>query len=90
MVNTLQTARFISLRVRTAVIAHGFDANNREIEETAETTEFVEKLIAIERIQSITERYLLVNGQNGRQMYWEYEGGFEALKARLMATGLIF
>jgi hypothetical protein len=50
---------------------------------------FVEKLLLIERIQSITEKYILVTSSHGRVMYWEYEGGFAALKQKLSTAGLI-
>lgn len=81
---------FIRLKVRTAFIVHGYDAHNREVVEQVNETEFVEKLLRIERIQSVSEKYLLVTCNHGRVGYWEYEGGLVALKARLQAAGLLF
>ncbi len=41
-------------------------------------------------IQSVSEKSLLVlASSHGRVMYWEYEGGFAALRARLAAAGLL-
>lgn len=80
---------FISVRVRSALVFHGWDAENREIVEEVKEETFVEKLVAVERIQSVSEKYILVSASHGRQMYWEYEGGFEALKARLYKADLL-
>jgi len=42
--------KFISLRVRNAILMHGYTDDNREIVETFEGEAFVEKLIAVDRI----------------------------------------
>ncbi|MDN3576149.1 hypothetical protein QWZ03_05135 [Chitinimonas viridis] len=80
---------FIHLKVRAAMLVHGYDSQQQEIVEHAAATEFAEKLIRIERIQSITERYLLVTGAFGRMMYWEYAEDFATVKQRLDAAGLL-
>ncbi len=80
---------FISLKVRPAMIMHGFDAENHEIIENFPAQGYAEKLIAIERIQSVTEQYLLVTSSHGRMMYWEYEGDLASVSARLAAAGLL-
>lgn len=64
--------KFIELEVRTAFIVHGFDESNKEIVENVNEDKFVNKLISIERIQSITEEYVLVTSSHTRVMYWEY------------------
>jgi hypothetical protein len=81
--------KFISLRVRNAIIMHGYTNDNKEIVEEFKNEAFVEKLIAIDRIQSATEKYILVTSSHGRMMYWEYEGSLAALKARLESAGLV-
>ncbi len=81
--------KFISLRVRNAILMHGYTPDNQEIVEESKDGEFAEKLIAVERIQSVTERYLLVTSSHGRVMYWEYEGGLAAVKQRFVAAGLV-
>ena len=81
--------KFISVRVRSSLVMHGFTDDNQEIVEEVRDEAFVEKLVAIERIQSVSEKYLLVTSSHGRVMYWEYEGGFAAMKARLDAAGLL-
>lgn len=81
--------KYISLRVRTAMMVHGYTDDNKEIVEEFNDEPFVDKLVALERIQSVTEKYVLVTSSHGRVMYWEYEGGLAALGARLGAAGLL-
>ena len=81
--------KFISLRVRNALLMHGYTPDNQEIVEEFKDEAFVEKLIAIERIQSLTEKYVLVTSSHGRVMYWEYEGSLASVKDRLAAVGLV-
>ncbi|MDR5866117.1 hypothetical protein [Halomonas koreensis] len=78
---------FIELDVRTAYVVHGFDDHHREIRETVDEPDFMTKLVAIERIQSISERYILVTGSHGRVMYWEYRGEMARVKETLAGAG---
>jgi len=80
---------FIEVNVKTAMIVHGFDYNNKEIVEEVNETDFVTKIVAVERIQSISENYLLVSSSHGRVMYWEYEGSLETIRAKLEAADLL-
>ncbi|MEN9659173.1 MAG: hypothetical protein RL571_2638 [Pseudomonadota bacterium] len=81
--------KYIALSVRTAMLVHGYTADNQEIIEEFHDETFMEKLIAIERIQSVTEKYLLVNASHGRTMYWEYEGDLNSIAQRLNTAGLL-
>jgi hypothetical protein len=81
--------KYIALRVRTAMLVHGYTAENQEVIEEFHDEPFLEKLIAIERIQSVTEKYLLVSSTHGRVMYWEYEGDLDSIAQRLNAAGLL-
>ena len=81
--------KFISLRVRNALVMHGYADDNSEIVEEVRDQQFMEKLIAVERIQSVSENYLLVTSSHGRVLYWEYEGDLASVKARLAAAGLV-
>jgi hypothetical protein len=81
--------KFISLRVRNAILMHGYTADNQEIVEEFEDEAFVDKLIAVDRIQSLTEKYVLVTSSHGRVMYWEYEGSLASVRQRLAAAGLV-
>lgn len=81
--------RFISVRVRNAIVMHGYAADNSEIVQEVTGEEFAEKLIAIERIQSVSEKYILVSSSHGRVLYWEYEGDLASIKERLARAGLV-
>lgn len=79
---------FIELEVKLGIILHGFTPENKEIEEVFNEPDFVKKIVAIERIQSISEKYILVKSSHNRMMYWEYKGTMEELKQRLMAIDI--
>ncbi|WP_260849170.1 hypothetical protein, partial [Vibrio cholerae] len=81
--------KFIELEVKTAFIVHGFDENNKEIIENIADEVFVKKLISIDRIQSISEEYVLVTSSHARVMYWEYNCSMEELTKRLKSAGLL-
>lgn len=75
---------FIELEVKTVIIVHGFDNQNNEIQEHLDETHFTKKIIAIERIKSISEKYLLVTSSHKRIMYWEYKGSMAEVKQKLI------
>jgi hypothetical protein len=81
--------KFISLRVRNALLMHGYTPDNQEIVEEFKDEAFVDKLIAVDRIQSVTDKYVLVTSSHGRVMYWEHEGSLVSVKERLAAAGLV-
>lgn len=81
--------KFIELEVKTAFIVHGYDENNQEIREEVIDGKFETKLIAIDRIQSIGEEYLLVSSSHSRMMYWEYNYTMGELNEKLKLSGLI-
>ena len=75
---------FIELEVKSSITVHGYDNDNKEIEEVFEGTDYMKKIIAIHRIQSISEEYILVNSSHGRIMYWNYKGTMEDIKQKLL------
>jgi hypothetical protein len=81
--------KFISIAVRPAITFHGYTPDNQEIIEEFPDQPFAEKLIAVDRIQSVTEQYILVTSSHGRVMYWEYEGTLADLTARLNQANLV-
>ena len=77
---------FLLIRCRGYKIVHGFDGQNKEIEEVVNRTEWTEKIIAISRIQNVTEKYIRMSYSHDRIIYWEYEGGLERMKKALQVT----
>ena len=81
--------KYLELHVRTAATVHGYNEDNWEITEEHQEETYVKKLIAIDRIQSISEDFVLVTSSHGRVMYWEYEENYDEIRARLHLSGLI-
>ncbi len=79
---------FIELEVKLGIIIHGYTAENKEIEEHFNEVDFIRKIVAIERIQSISERYVLVKASHDRLIYWEYKGSMAELKQRMLEAGI--
>lgn len=51
--------KYISVKVRNALVMHGYTSDNHEIIEKIEDEPFVEKLLLVDRIQSVSEKYIL-------------------------------
>lgn len=75
---------FIEIEVTQAIAWHGYDAENRPLMDAQDPGAPVRKLVAIERIQSVSEEHVLIASGFGRYAYWAYTGGYEALKTRLL------
>ena len=67
----------------------GYDDDNNAVVENHAEQEFTKKLISVERIQSITEEYILVTSSHDRDMYWEYDCTMQELAIRLTKSGMI-
>ena len=76
---------FIELSLGSHLISHGYDATNKEITEEIIINGFSRKLVAISRIKSVSEKYILTNYADGRWIYWEYEESFEKVKEVLLS-----
>ncbi|WP_299777168.1 hypothetical protein [uncultured Formosa sp.] len=72
--------KFIELHLGSHVIIHGFDAQNKEISERVEASEFTKKLVAVSRIKSVSETFILTDYSNGRLVYWEYQDDYKTIK----------
>lgn len=76
--------KFIELKLGSHLVVHGFDKDNKEITENVEVEGFSRKIVAVSRIKSVSEKYILIDYLKGRWVYWEYDGDFESIKALLM------
>lgn len=81
--------KFIRARVKDYVVMHGYDSKNKEVEEVVTQEKFVDKLISIERIMSISEKFILTTYADGRIIYWEYEGGLKKISMELKRAKLL-
>lgn len=74
---------FIELVVKNHLISHGFDKENKEVLEEIIVDNSTKKIISIDRIQSISEEYILTNYSNERLIYWEYEGSLDEITRKI-------
>lgn len=77
---------FVEIDVTETIAWHGYDAEQKPLLEPQPPGPPVRKLVAVERIQSVGEDYVLVASGFGRYAYWRYAGGYETMKTRLEAT----
>ncbi|MCL6295546.1 hypothetical protein [Jejuia spongiicola] len=77
-------SKYIELTLGSHIISHGYDSNNKEITEEVTVSGFSKKIVAISRIKSVSEKYILTDYVDGRWIYWEYEEAFDELKKQLV------
>ncbi|WP_405207530.1 hypothetical protein [Aquimarina sp. LLG6339-5] len=75
--------KFIELTLQSHTIVHGFDARNQEIIEKVVVESPSKKLVSVDRILSISEKYILIKYAFDRIIYWEYLEDYENLKTML-------
>lgn len=76
--------KYIEISLGTYVISHGYDENNKEIEEEIKVNGFSKKMVATDRIKSPSEKYILTDYLDGRWIYWEYKEEYETIKKKLL------
>ncbi|MCH4553184.1 hypothetical protein [Aestuariibaculum lutulentum] len=79
------TVDFIELSLGSHMISHGYDAENNEVLEHVVVESFSKKVVAISRIKSVSEKYILTDYTNGRWIYWEYEEDYDYVKKLLVS-----
>ncbi|MUH35960.1 hypothetical protein D9O36_08915 [Zobellia amurskyensis] len=75
--------KYIEVRMGSFMISHGYDQNNKEIEERVVVDGFSKKLVAVDRIKSVSEKYILTDYLDGRWIYWEYLETYDEVKQML-------
>jgi len=76
--------KFIELTLGSYIISHGYDNKNEEILEHVRSETFSKKIVAISRIKSVSEKYILTDYVDDRWIYWEYEEDFVDVKKTLI------
>jgi hypothetical protein len=82
-------AMFIALKIKAKSVYHGYDEDGKLIIEPVGSTEFVEKLIKIDRILSFTEDYIFIECPHDTAQTWEYEGTLADIKAKLASISAL-
>jgi hypothetical protein len=80
---------YITARIRADRVFHGYDSDRNIVTSDLAKTEFVEKVIKIDRILSITENYIFIECPHETVQTWEYEGSLAEMKERLRSAGLL-
>ena len=75
--------KFIELTLGNHMISHGYDKDNNEITEEIIVNKFSKKLVAVSRIKSVSEKYILIDYIDGRWVYWEYQEDFNTIINKL-------
>ncbi|WP_298488791.1 hypothetical protein [uncultured Maribacter sp.] len=75
--------KYIEVSLGSYSISHGYDADNKEVMENFHVEGFSKKIVAIERIKSVSEKYILTDYLDGRWIYWEYKEAYNDVKLML-------
>ncbi|WP_209405657.1 hypothetical protein [Pseudozobellia sp. WGM2] len=76
--------KFIEVHLGSHSISHGYDENNVEVEESVSVKGFSKKLVAVDRIKSLSDKHLLTDYLDGRWIYWEYQEEYNELRKLLL------
>ena len=76
---------FIELTLGSYVISHGYNSKNKEELEPVTSHVLSKKIIAVSRIKSVSEKYILTDYVDGRWIYWEYDEDYEFVKNLLVS-----
>ncbi|MAU48575.1 MAG: hypothetical protein CMP09_27980 [Yangia sp.] len=80
---------YFTARIRARTIMIGYDAEGNRIKIPANKTEFVEKVIRLDRILSFTDDHLFVACPHDTVEVWDYEGDLSVVKEQLKAKSLL-
>lgn len=75
--------KYIELSLKNHLILHGFDKDGKEILEEVKAENYSKKMVAVHRILSLSQKYILISYAFDRIVYWEYEESYEQVKALL-------
>ncbi|WP_105386451.1 hypothetical protein [Neorhizobium alkalisoli] len=79
---------YVTAKIRATKVYHGYDSERELIIDDLPQSDFVEKLIKIERILSVTEQYIFIECPHDTVQTWEYEGSLADIKERMRAAGV--
>lgn len=80
---------YFTARIRARTVHIGYDENGELITRNLNRTEFVEKVIKLDRILSFTDDHLFVACPHNTVQVWDYEGDLTAVKEHLKSANLL-
>ncbi len=79
---------YFTARIRARSVHIGYDDQGQLIKRDLPESDFVEKIIKLDRILSFTEDHLFVACPHDTVQVWDYEGNLAEVKQRLTAAGI--
>lgn len=80
---------YFTARIRARTIYIGYDNEGNRISRDTNKTDFVEKVIRLDRILSFTDDHLFVACPHDTVEVWDYEGDLTTVKEHLKSRGLL-
>jgi len=80
---------YFTARIRARSVRIGYDQNGNLIAKDLNKTEFIEKVIKLDRILSFTDDHLFVSCPHQTVEVWEYEGDLKTVKEQLRSRDLL-
>ncbi|MDF1585906.1 hypothetical protein [Marinimicrococcus flavescens] len=81
--------RYFTARIKARAVHIGYNADGELIRRELNRTEYVEKVIRLDRILSFTDDHLFVACPHDTVEVWDYEGDLTAVKKHLREQGLL-
>ena len=79
---------YFTAKIRARTVHIGYDDQGQLIKQDLPASDFVEKVIKLDRILSFTEDHLFVACPHDTVQVWDYEGNLEDVRKRLRAAGV--
>jgi hypothetical protein len=80
---------YFTAKIRARTVYIGYDERGEMISRDLNKSEFVEKVIKLDRILSFTDDHLFVACPHDTVQVWEYEGDLTTVKEQLKSKGLL-
>ncbi|GHC76943.1 hypothetical protein [Limoniibacter endophyticus] len=79
---------YVTAEIRASKVYHGYDEARRPIIDDLPSSEFVEKMIKISRILSVTENYIFIECPHNTVQTWEYKGTLDEFRIKMRQAGI--
>jgi len=81
--------KYFTARIKARSVHIGYSAGGELIRRDLNKTEYVEKVIRLDRILSFTNDHLFVACPHNTVEVWDYEGDLTSVKKHLRDSGLL-
>lgn len=79
---------YFTAKIRARTVHIGYDNQGQLMKQDLPETDFVEKVIKLDRILSFTNDHLFVACPHDTVQVWDYQGDLDDVKKRLQAAGV--